>query len=308
MSHRALLSLLPALLPLLSLLAFLPLLTLLSALTLLPILLLTVLGHLLHLALQLFCLTAQHLLLPALLHGLRVIALLLRQLLLPSRQGIELRQSIVDGFRLLVCSRPRLRRLVLILLRIQFKIEQAGQVAARTAASATTTAALLAKRYLYFAEGGFCAQQILQRFLLRRDSVVPLHLLQLVGRWSHRRSGRLHVVPEAVEFLIGRRQIPAIHARREGQSLFLQLGLHAERNLPASAESFVEAALSFWRFQVAAINSFSRFEMSVWFPIPPPPPPPPPICCDCENSRSNGSAWINAMSVRASACPSFAVA
>ncbi len=225
------LSLLTALLPLLSLLAFLPLLALLSALPLLPILLLTVLGHLLHLALQLFCFTAQHLLLPALLHGLRVIALLLRQFLLAARQGIELCQSIVDCFRLLVGSRPRLRGFVLILLRIQFKIEKAGQVAARTAASATTTASLLAERHLYFAEGGFCAQQILQSFLLCRDGVVPLHLLQLVGRRSHSRSGRLHVVPEAVEFLIGRRQIPAIHARGQGQCLFLQLALHPREEL-----------------------------------------------------------------------------
>ena len=39
-----------------------------------------------------------------------------------------------------------------------------------------------------------------------------------------------------------------------------------ERNLPASAASFAVAALSFCRFQVAAIISFSRFEMSVWLP------------------------------------------
>jgi hypothetical protein len=98
-----LLTALLALLTLLTLLSLLPLLTLLTILTLLPILRLTVLGHLFHLTLKLLRLTPQHLLLPALLHRLRVVALLLGQLFLPPSQSIELRQSIVDGFSLLVC-------------------------------------------------------------------------------------------------------------------------------------------------------------------------------------------------------------
>ena len=97
-----------ALLALLTLLTLclLSLLTLLPILTLLSVLRLTVLGHLLHLTLKLLRLTPQHLLLPALLHGLRVVALLLGQLFLAPRQSIELRQSIVDGFAFWSAAEP----------------------------------------------------------------------------------------------------------------------------------------------------------------------------------------------------------
>src|ERR1700691_1673578 len=128
-------------------------------------------------------------------------------------EGVELLQSIVDRFGVLFCSRAGLRRLVLVFLRVQSKVEEAGMITTRASApSATTTAALLAERNLYLAEGRLGTQQVLQRFLFRRDRVVPLHLLQLFRRWRHGRCGRLHVMPKAVEFLVRGRQIPAIHA------------------------------------------------------------------------------------------------
>ena len=210
----------------LTLLALLPLLLLTTLLTLLIVLGLTVLGQLFHLLLQLLGLTAQHLLLPALLHGLRAVALLLGQLFLATGQGIELLQSIVDRFGALFCRRAGLRCLVLVFLRVQFKVEEAGKITTCASSTAATTTALLAERNLYLAEGRLGTQQVLQRFLFRRDRVVPLHLLQLFGRWRHGRGGRLHVMPKAVEFLIRRRQIPAIHARCQCQRLLLQFGLH----------------------------------------------------------------------------------
>src|SRR6202012_5810325 len=133
----ALLSLLP-LFTRLTLLSLLPLLLLAALLTLLIVLGLTVLGELFHLLLQLFGFTTQHLLLPALLHGLRAVALLLGQLFLAMGKGVELLQSIVDRFSALFGSRACLRSLVLVFLRVQFKIEEAGKIAARATASSAT--------------------------------------------------------------------------------------------------------------------------------------------------------------------------
>ena len=72
---------------------------------------------------------------------------------------------------------------------------------------------------------------------------MPLHLLQLVGGRRHGRGSGLHVVPKAVEFLIGRRQIPAVHARCERQGLFLQLALHTGKELARFRRVFGRGAL-----------------------------------------------------------------
>ena len=53
-------------------------------------------SQLLHLFLQLFRFTTQHLLLPALLRALLLITLLLSQLLLPARELFELLQSVIQ--------------------------------------------------------------------------------------------------------------------------------------------------------------------------------------------------------------------
>ena len=90
--------------------------------------------HLLHLALQLFSFAAQHFLLPTLLKALLRIALV-GQLLLPLGKRIQLRQRVLDLLLVLLGGRRVLRSLVLILFRIQFEIEEAGQVASRIAAA-----------------------------------------------------------------------------------------------------------------------------------------------------------------------------
>ena len=124
----------------LTLLALLPLLLLTTLLTLLTALGLTVLSQLFHLLLQLLGFTAQHLLLPALLHGLWGVPLLLRQLFLATCKGIELLQSIVDRFSALFRRGPGLRGLVLVFLGVQFKVEEAGEITTCASASSTTTA------------------------------------------------------------------------------------------------------------------------------------------------------------------------
>jgi hypothetical protein len=80
--------------------------------------LLAILRHLGHLLLQPLSLAPQHLLLPTLLKALRTILRLLRQFLLSASQRIQLRQSVVYLFLLLLSRRSRLRRLILVLLGI----------------------------------------------------------------------------------------------------------------------------------------------------------------------------------------------
>jgi hypothetical protein len=145
-----------ALLPLLAgLLSLLPLLTLLIAAELAGV----VPAQLLHLLLQLLGFAPQHLLLIALLRGLRLVAaLLLGEFLLALRKLLQLLHRLIDfalpgvgGLRLAAAG------FVLILFGIEFEIEQALQVAhgAIAAASAAAPAALLAvaERHLDIAEG-----------------------------------------------------------------------------------------------------------------------------------------------------------
>ena len=81
---------------------------------------------------QLFGLAAQHFLLPTLLGALLVVFLLLGKLFLALRQLIELLQRFVNFLLLLAGRAPRsLRRLVLILLGVEFQIEQAREIASR---------------------------------------------------------------------------------------------------------------------------------------------------------------------------------
>src|SRR5439155_3801252 len=119
---------------------------LLSILLLPALLTLAVLRQLLlHLPLQLFRLAPQHLLLPPLLEALLRITLLIGQILLPLGQSVEFRKRIFHILCTLLRGRCSLRRLVLVLLRIQFQVEQTGQVPACTVSAAASPATLLAK-------------------------------------------------------------------------------------------------------------------------------------------------------------------
>ena len=102
--------------------------------------LLTVLRHLLHLTLELLGLAAQHFLLPALLETLLRIVLLIGEVFLPFGQRIELGERVFDILLMLFGRRSGLRGLVLVLFGVEFEIEEAGEVAARIAASTTCTA------------------------------------------------------------------------------------------------------------------------------------------------------------------------
>ena len=99
--------------------------------------------------------------------------LLLGEFLLPLRELFQLLHRVVDlpllGIRRLL---PLPRALVLILFGIELEVEKALHIAGRpTAASATAASALAAKSHLDIAERRFGVQEILQRFLLRRQRV-----------------------------------------------------------------------------------------------------------------------------------------
>jgi hypothetical protein len=140
-----------------------PLLPALLISLLIPLLLLLVALHLLQLPLQFLCLTPQHLFLPALLITLIARALLLGQLFLTFGQLFELLQGFVYFLSALICRIGCLAGLVLIFLRIQFEVEQAGKIAARRTPS--STASSRSERHLNLAERGFGAKQVLEGFL-----------------------------------------------------------------------------------------------------------------------------------------------
>ena len=140
---------------------------------------------LLHLPLELLGLALQHLLLPLLFGGLGAVALLLGEVFLALGQFVELLQRVVDFLRpLFGGGRRRLAGLVLILLGIELEIEEARQIARRSASAASATAGC-SERNLNLPEGGFGAQQELQSLLLVGDGVLPLLLLQLLRGRRH---------------------------------------------------------------------------------------------------------------------------
>ena len=252
----ALLALL-TLLPLLSLLALLSLLTLLTLLSLLTLLTLLVTAQLaaivarqlLHLLPKLFRLAPQQLLLPALVRGkLLALALLVGQFLLPLSQFFQLLHGLVDALLALVTGLRLPGVLVLILLGIEFQVEEPLKVArgaVPTTAAASAATALPAKRHLNIAPGGFGAQQVLQRFLFGRQSVLPTAGLQLVGRRTHGRNGVVHGVHEGLERIAGIFELAGLHALGKRLGLIAQLGLNLGQKAGILRRIFPGAARPF---------------------------------------------------------------
>jgi hypothetical protein len=114
---------------------------------------------------------AQHFLLPALLRQLLgIVLLLLGQFLLTARQVGQLLHGVVDLLLLLLGLRSAAVGFVLVLVLIEFEIEQVGQIAARAATTAASPTTAAADLNLNIAEGRFGAQQMLQRLLFGRSA------------------------------------------------------------------------------------------------------------------------------------------
>ena len=213
--------------------ALLTLLTLLALLTLLPLLLLgarELLLELLELLLELLGLAPQRLLLPAILLGQAVAVALrvFRELLLPARELLELRDRLVD----LLLRRVEGRRglgLVLILLEIHLELEELAQVTARPTAAAAT--AVLLERDLDIGEHGFGAQQMLQSRLLGRHRVLQLDLGEIVGRGRHRVCRLLEIVHELLNARVDARELTRAGAARERAGLLGERALQLREHL-----------------------------------------------------------------------------
>src|SRR6185437_8717264 len=192
--------------------------------------LLAVLCQLVQLLLQLLGLPAQHLLLPALLGGL-LLVLRLGQILLAARQFVQLFQGVVNGLRFLLLARRRLLRLVLVLLGVEFEIEQAGQVACGAAATTTSSSSARAKRDLDLPERRLGLQQRTQRLLLVRHRRRPFLRAQALRRRLHRRGSGDHVLLEVAECLVLIRQLARLHASRYLHRLVIQRRLRLRKQL-----------------------------------------------------------------------------
>ena len=152
---------------------------------------------------------------------------MLRELLLPARELLELRDRFVD-FLLRRVERGRGLGLVLVLLEVHLELEELAQVAARSAAA---TAAALLERDLDVGEHRFGAQQMLQRLLLGRHGVLQLDLGEVVGRRRHRFGRLLEVVHELLDTRVDARELARARAVRERARLLGERALQLREHL-----------------------------------------------------------------------------
>ena len=132
---------------------------------------------------------------------------------------------LVDFALALVGGGPLLARFVLVLLEVQLEIEHVFEIAP-AAASATAPAAAAAEGDLDLAESGLGAQNMLQRALLGGQGLAPALRFELSGGRVHVGGGLVHVLREAVEFLVDAGKLATAHAPGERLRLVAQLTLH----------------------------------------------------------------------------------
>src|SRR5262249_11898420 len=207
----------------------------LAGLTLLPAarqLTLLLLLEPLELLLKLFRLAPQLFLLPAIINVLLfVVALIVCQFLLPPRQLIQLSHGVVDFLLPLLGSRSLLRLFVLVLLRIQFEVEQIGQIATGARAASPASAAL-PDSHLNIAYGGDRAIQVLQLFFFRLNPILPLEPFQLVASRIHLPRRFLQLLGERLELLVQPGQLARGRAARHRFRLLLQRSLGLRQVTP----------------------------------------------------------------------------
>ena len=149
-------------------------------------------------------------------------ALALEQLLLAFGEFLQLLERFIDGLGALVHF-PALQCLVLILVLIQFELEQICEVfRALPRASPAATAALC---YLDLVEQRFGAHQILKGLLFERLGRLSVFSFELVGRRIHLIDGVLEVFRQLLDRLVLIRQAAAGHALHDRVGLFGKLRL-----------------------------------------------------------------------------------
>ena len=116
--------------------------------------------------------------------------------------------------------------------------------------------------------------------------------------------GRDHILLEIADGLHFIGQLARLQAAGKRDRLIAQSGLRLGQQLGDVGGLLLGRVLVALLFEGGGYDfllPLRDLRGLIALPPPPPPPPPPPACCDCENSRSNGSAWMNIMSVWASA-------
>src|SRR6185437_7063603 len=98
---------------------------------------------------------------------------------LPFRQCVQLGERVLNSLFMLFRRRRILGGLVLIFGCVQLEIEKTGEIAT-CIPTAEAAAPALTKRHLNLTEGSFGPKQSLQGLLLERNSIFPVHALELV--------------------------------------------------------------------------------------------------------------------------------
>ena len=117
----------------------------------------------------------------------------------------------------------------MVLLRVEFEIEEAIQVTTGAATSAPSAA--LPECNLNVPASGFRAQKMLKSFLLRRDGHFPVVLLQGFHRLPHRFGGFFHILGERLKLGVLLRKLTALHTIRQRAALVAEFGLHVRKEL-----------------------------------------------------------------------------
>ena len=119
--------------------------------------------------------------------------------------------------------------LILILLGVEFEVEEILEVA--TAAATTAASALLSEGHLDIAAARFGAHQELKSLLFVGQGILEAFHFQLLRRRTHLACGRFHLFHQRGEGFARTGKFAALHALGQAGGLRLQLALHIAEEL-----------------------------------------------------------------------------
>ena len=154
---------------------------------------------------------------------------LLSEFLLTTGQLLQTLQRLVNGLLLLATGGRLLPGLILILLGVEFEVEEILEVS--TTAATTTASALLAESHLDIAAARFGPHQELQSLLFVGQGILEAFHLQLLRSRTHLARSGLHLFHQRREGLARPSKFAALHALGQAGRLRLQLTLHIAKEL-----------------------------------------------------------------------------
>ena len=154
---------------------------------------------------------------------------LLCEFLLTAGQLLQTLQRLVHRLLFLATGGRLLPGLILILLGVEFEVEEILEVA--TATATTAAPALLAEGHLDIAAARFGTHQELQSLLFVGQGILEAFHFQLLRSRTHLARGGLHLFHQCGEGLARARKFAALHALGQAGGLRLQLALHIAQEL-----------------------------------------------------------------------------